>query len=37
MNFSQYDYSGLALNRSSLIRDVIPDEGTPAYKVLELR
>ena len=34
VNFAQYDFSGLTLNRSPLIRAAIPEEGTPAYEVL---
>ena len=34
MNFAQYDYSGLPLNRSPLIRAAIPEEGTHAYRVM---
>jgi hypothetical protein len=33
VNFAQYDFSGLTLNRSPLIRAAIPDEGTPDYAV----
>ena len=33
VNFAQYDYTGLTLNRSPLIRDAIPEKGSPAYQV----
>ncbi len=33
VNFAQYDFSGLTLNRSPLIRAAIPEQGTPAYEV----
>ena len=33
VNFGQYDYSGIVLNRSPMIRRRLPDEGSHAYKV----
>ena len=32
VNFGQYDYSGIVLNRSPMIRRRIPEKGTHAYK-----
>ena len=33
VNFAQYDFSGLTLNRSPLIRATIPEQGNLAYEV----